>query len=473
MAIKFGTDGWRAIIADGYTFENVKICTQAIVDYLKARELDANGLIIGYDTRFGSEKFAFAVAEVAAGNGVPVMLCNKPAPTPVISYNIVNRECGAGVVVTASHNPSEWNGLKFKPGYGGSASLEIVEELERHISVVETTGEYSTTPLQKAKDNGLVELIDPDPPYLNHIAGLVGLENIRNASLNVVVDSMHGAGAGYIRTLIEGGSTRVFEIRADVNPSFPNMRQPEPIEQNLGPLAKKITEVNGDVGLATDGDADRLGIMDEDGNYISTLHTFSLICHHLLEGLGMQGPIVRSITMTNMIDKLGDLYGVPVLDTPVGFKYLGPVMMEENAIAAGEESGGYAFRGHIPERDGILSALFLLDMMVKTGKNPAELLTDLEDLVGSHFYNRMDIQFDEQERERILSRISSNSPDTLSDIVISEIDTRDGYRFILEDGSWALLRFSGTEPLLRIYAESSTTDMVESLIAECRNLVGV
>lgn len=473
MTIKFGTDGWRALIADDYTFENVRICAQAIVDYMKARELDANGLIIGYDTRFGSEKFANAVAEVAAGNGMPVMLCDKPAPTPVISYNLVNRECGAGIVITASHNPSEWNGLKFKPGYGGSASPEIVEELEHHISVVEATGEYSTTPLQNAKDNGLVELIDPDPPYMNHIAGLVGLKNIRNASLNIVVDSMHGAGAGYIKSLIEGGTTRVFEIRSDVNPSFPDMYQPEPIKQNLGPLKKEITEVNGDVGLATDGDADRLGVMDEDGNYVSTLHTFSLICHHLLEGLGMEGPIVRSITMTTMIDKLGDIYGVPVLDTPVGFKYLGPVMMEENAIAAGEESGGYAFRGHIPERDGILSALFLLDMMTKTGKNPTELLTDLEDKVGSHFYNRIDIEFEDQQRERILSRISSSNPATLSDIRVSEIDTRDGFRFILEDGSWALLRFSGTEPLLRIYAESSTQTILESLLMECRNLAGV
>ena len=474
MAIKFGTDGWRAIIADGYTFENVKICTQAIVDYLKARELDANGLIIGYDTRFGSEKFAFAVAEVAAGNSVPVMLCNKPAPTPVISYNIVNRECGAGVVVTASHNPSEWNGLKFKPGYGGSASLEIVEELERHISVVETTGEYSTTPLQKAKDNGLVELIDPDPPYLNHIAGLVGLENIRNASLNVVVDSMHGAGAGYIRTLIEGGSTRVFEIRADVNPSFPNMRQPEPIEQNLGPLAKKITEVNGDVGLATDGDADRLGIMDEDGNYISTLHTFSLICHHLLEGLGMQGPIVRSITMTNMIDKLGDLYGVPVLDTPVGFKYLGPVMMEENAIAAGEESGGYAFNNNMPERDGILSGLLLLEMMAVSGKSLSELIELLESKVGHHNYNRIDVKIQNDKKAQIIDRLISSPITSIGNKKILDFDNTDGFKYILDnEGSWLLIRFSGTEPLLRIYAECQNQNYTQNILNSAIDIMGI
>jgi phosphomannomutase len=302
---------------------------------------------------------------------------------------------------------------------------------------------------------------------------MVSLNEIRNAGLNVVVDSMHGAGSGYIAKILEGGSTKVFEIRSEVNPSFPDMIQPEPIDQNLDPLKLKISDANGDVGLATDGDADRLGLVDEKGSYISTLHTFALICQHMLDGLNMKGTLVKSITMSNMINKLGEIYDVPVIDTPVGFKYLGPVMMEEDAIAAGEESGGYAFRGHIPERDGILSALLILDMMVKTGKNPSELLDDLEEKVGNHFYARVDIEFHQDQREVILEALSNFNLPTLSGTTISEIDTRDGYRFVLTNGSWALIRFSGTEPLLRIYAESESLESVESLISACRDVVGI
>jgi len=473
MAIKFGTDGWRALIAEDYTFDNVRICSQAVCEYMKARNINDNGLIIGYDTRFGSDRFATAAAEVAAANGIPVVLCDRFSPTPVVSHNLVNRECGAGIVITASHNPGEWNGFKFKPGYGGSASPEIVEELEGYLSTLEKSGEFLRIPASEAIKGGLIEMINPEPSYMNHVAGMVGLQEIRNAGLNVVVDSMHGAGSGYLARLLEGGNTRVSEIRSNVNPSFPNMIQPEPIDRNLGPLKSAVGDMNGDIGIATDGDADRLGVIDEDGNYISTLHTFALICQHLIEGLGMEGALVRSITMTSMIDKLGEIHGIPVLDTPVGFKYLGPVMMEENAVAAGEESGGYAFRGHIPERDGILSALMLLDMMVKTGKNPGELLIDLEEKVGPHFYNRLDLGFQEDQRERIIQNIESTEPKCIANIPVSKIDTRDGFRYVLENGSWALIRFSGTEPLIRIYAEAGSAETVDALLKECCHIAGV
>ena len=473
MAIKFGTDGWRDLIADNFTFENVRLCSQAVANYMKSHNIHDSGIMIGYDTRFGSKDFASAVAEVLAGNEIPVLLCDRSAPTPVVSYNLVERECGAGVVITASHNPAEWNGFKFKPAYGGSASTDIVEELESEIEIIEKSRKYTSLVLQKGLDNGLIEMINPEPAYLNHIAGMVSLNEIRSAGLNVVVDSMHGSGSKYLSMILEGGSTRVFEIRSDINPSFPGMIQPEPIEQNLSLLKSKISDVNGDVGLATDGDADRLGLVDEDSNYISTLHTFALICLHMMEGLNMKGPLVRSITMTNMINKLGEIYDVPVLDTPVGFKHLGPVMMEEDAIAAGEESGGYAFRGHILERDGILSALFILDMMVKTGKNPSELLDHLDQKVGKHFYNRIDVPFNQNQKEAIIKRVSEFAPHALAGYKVFEIDTRDGYRFVLDNGSWALIRFSGTEPLLRIYAESESQESVESLISACRDITEI
>lgn len=473
MSIRFGTDGWRAKVEEDFTVENVKLCTQAVCNYLKSREIADNGLMVGYDTRLNSATFAEAVSEVAAGNSIPVILCDRPAPTPVVSYNLVRRDCAAGIVITASHNPSDWNGFKFKPGYGGSASEEILSDLETCLNNVLEQQQYLSIPISNAEKIGLVERVNPELLYLNHVAGLVDLQSIRNAGLNVVVDSMHGAGSGYIHQLLEGGTSHVTEIRNEMDPTFPGMKQPEPIDHNLEPLKEKIWHTNGDVGLATDGDADRLGLVDEDGNYISTLHTFALICQHILENLGMEGTLVRSITMTSMINKLGDLHKVPVIDTPVGFKHLGPVMIEEDAIAAGEESGGYAFRGHIPERDGILSALMILDMMVKTDKNPSELMLDLTDRVGPHHYNRIDLTFQPEEREELETRLAKAQPKRIADMTVKDIDTRDGYRYELENGYWGLIRFSGTEPLLRVYAESESLDSVNSILEECRDIVGV
>ena len=468
MAIKFGTDGWRAIIGKDYTFENVRICAQGVANYLKSNNYDYSGLIIGYDTRLNSEEFAKSVAEVIAGNNIPVILCDRPAPTPVVSYNLVQRECAAGIVITASHNPPNWNGFKFKPGYGGSASPDIVSKLEDFISDVEISQEISSISIKKGLDMGLIEKINPEPSYMNHIAGMVNLKLIRDSGLNVVIDSMHGAGANYISKLLEGGSTKTFEIRSEINTDFPGMSQPEPIESNLTPLKDKIIELNGDVGLATDGDADRLGLMDEEGTYISTLHTFALICNHLIRDLKMSGPIVKSITMTSMIEKLGDINKIPVINTPVGFKYLGPVMMEENAIAAGEESGGYGFQGHIPERDGILSGLMILNMMALTEKNPSELIIDLEEIVGPHYYSRIDTEFDPKNKVQIIKKVSSTHPKSIAGIPVVKIDDQDGYKFILQDNYWGLIRFSGTEPLMRIYAEGKDSKMVTGILSECQ-----
>ncbi len=471
MTIKFGTDGWRALMPEEFTIENVKICAQAVCNFMKDREIEENGLIIGYDTRLNSNIFAEAVAEVATGNQIPVILCDRPCPTPVLSYNLVSRECGAGVVITASHNSSEWNGFKFKPSYGGSASEAIISEIETYIFEVEKSQKISTMPIETADKMGMLEKLDPEPTYLNHIAELVNLNRIRNAGLNIAIDSMHGAGSKYLAKLIEGGSSRVEEIRGNPDPSFPGMIQPEPIEKNLEPLKKLLSHSNFDVGLATDGDADRLGLLDEEGNYISTLHTFALICKHLLENLGLKGPIIKSITMTNMINKLGKLHDIDVIDTPVGFKYLGPVMMEENAIAAGEESGGYGFTGHIPERDGLLSGLMILDMMSVTGLNPSDLLEELEKITGPYYFDRKDIAFKEQDREEKLSRISKPTFEHLGELKVLNTDTRDGLKLNLEENAWGIIRFSGTEPLIRLYAEATSPGQVKKIIQDCRMIV--
>ena len=473
MPIKFGTDGWRAVIAEDYTFHNVRLCAQGTAMLLKQHGLDSRGLAIGYDTRFASEDFAATVAEVSAGNGIKALLCDRAVPTPVLSYNLVARGAGGGAVITASHNPAQWNGFKYKPDYGGSASPEVVAELERYISKTEASGSITRMPLAEAEQKGLLELIDPEPSYLEHVAALVDLEAIRRAGLKILVDSMYGAGAGFFYDLLAGGSTTVIELHGEQNPAFPGMSQPEPLAHNLGELMSAVRDRSADIGLATDGDADRLGIVDERGRFITTLQTFALLCLHRLEVLGERGPLVRSITMTSMVDRLGETYGVPVFPTKVGFKYLGPVMMREDALAAGEESGGYAFRGSIPERDGILSGLMVLEMMTKTGKSVSELLGMLTDKVGPHHYDRWDLGFDEAERASILERVSSANRSTLAGMRVQDVDTQEGFRFLLDGGYWALIRFSGTEPLVRMYAEAESPETVTALLEDLRGIAGV
>ena len=473
MTIKFGTDGWRAIIADEFTFENVRLCAQGTAELIKSNASSSRGVVVGYDTRFLSAEFARAVAEVTTGNGIPTLLCDKPSPTPVISYGLVSRGASGGIIITASHNPANYNGFKYKPDYGGSASPEIVEELEQFIASAVDRKTINKMSLIEAERHGLLEIFDPEPEYLGHLAEIVDVQAIRNAGLNVVVDSMFGSGAGYLKKLLSGGSTRVMEIHSERNPRFPGISQPEPISNNLTELMETVQDHNFDIGIATDGDGDRLGVVDDNGNFVTTLHTFALLCFHLLENLEQRGPLVRSITMTSMIDRLAELYDVPMFDTPVGFKYLGPVMMAENALAAGEESGGYAFRGNVPERDGILSGLLLLDMMVKTQLNPSELLDQLSRKVGPYFYDRWDVPFCSNQRSGLEERLKASNPLKLAGKEIVNVDHRDGVRFVLETGYWGLVRFSGTEPLLRIYAEGESLEEVAALLGEIHALTGL
>jgi alpha-D-glucose phosphate-specific phosphoglucomutase len=470
--IKFGTDGWRGVIARDFTFDNVRVCAQAVAEYLKQAGLDKQGLIIGYDTRFASEDFASAAAEVAAGNGIKAYLCNKATPTPIISFGTMARKAGGAIIITASHNPATWNGFKYKTKDGAGAPDEVTAEIEKNISRILNTKKVELMPLDDALKQSLVEYLDLAPLYLQHIAGSVDLDGLRQARLKVVVDSMYGAGAGYLKSLLSGGAIEVVEINNERNPLFPGIR-PEPIAANLEKLSATIKEQGADVGLATDGDADRIGIMDENGVFLTTLQVFALLCLYLLEVRGERGTIVKTITTTSMLYRLGEMFDVPVRETPVGFKYVAPIMMDENALVGGEESGGYGFRGHAPERDGILAALYFLDLMAKTGKTPSQLIDYLYSKVGPHHFNRVDIEFPEPERQAIIERITKNPPADIDGVKVEKFDTFDGYRFTLADTSWLLIRFSGTEPLLRTYAESSTPTRVEKLLKLGRKLAGV
>jgi alpha-D-glucose phosphate-specific phosphoglucomutase len=470
--IKFGTDGWRGIIAEDFTFDNVRTCAQAVANYLLDHGIASQGLLVGYDTRFGSEDFAAAVAEVVAANGIRVYLNPKATPTPMISYAIVAKGVAGGVIITASHNPARWNGFKYKPEYGGSASPEVVAEIESHIQQILSSGEIKHLPLADGLKQRLIEYYDPAPIYLSHVAELVDFERIRQAGLRVAVDSMYGSGAGYLKELLSGGSTEVIEINAERNPLFPGI-QPEPIAQNLTRLSTLVREIKANVGLATDGDADRIGPLDENGTFITPLQVFALLALYLLEVRGERGAIVKSITTTDMVYRLGELFSVPVHETLVGFKYLGPLMIAENALIGGEESGGFGFRGHIPERDGILAGLYLLDFMVSMNKKPSELIEYLYDKVGPHYYERTDFHFPSEEQETIVQRLDQLKPSQIDNAEVTNIDTSDGFRFRLSDGSWLLIRLSGTEPLLRIYAESDSIAHVERLLEAGRKLASI
>ncbi len=469
--IKFGTDGWRGLIARDFTFENVARCAQGIAAYLREQDDASQGLVVGYDTRFGSRQFAECVAEVAAGNGVPVILADRPGPTPVVSYQVLVRKAAGGVMITASHNPPLWNGIKFKPPYAGSATPEVTDALEAYISALGTDSPNSM-PLDEARSQGLVQDCNPMSDYTAHLESLLDVSAVRSSGVKVLVDNMYGAGSGYFSAILHGGTTSVTEMHAEINPAFPGMGQPEPIEKNLGQLMAAVPATGAHVGIALDGDADRLGVVDEQGVFLTPLHAFALLALYLLEVEGKRGTLVKSLTNTAMTYRLGELYGVDVQETKVGFKYISPLLMDPGALIGGEESGGYGFRDHIPERDGVLSGLYFLSLMAKLGKTPSELVDYLYDKVGPHHYHRLDAPFSPADRTSILQKLESASVDQLGGLVVTGSDYIDGRRYLF-DNAWVVVRFSGTEPLLRIYAEAESPDKVQEILKATTTFLGI
>jgi alpha-D-glucose phosphate-specific phosphoglucomutase len=469
--IKFGTDGWRAIIAEDFTFDNVRVCAQATALYLKRAGLAQRGCVVGYDTRFQSDNFAAAVAEVLAANDIRVFLADSPAPTPVVGYAILTHKAGGSIVITSSHNPAVYNGFKFRTEDGASAPPEILSQIEELIDAA-YGHDVPRLPLDEAKSRGLVQMFDPKPPYIEHLGKLLDFKRLQNSGLRVVVDPMHGAGRGYIRDVLSGGTTDVHEIRGDINPAFPGMHNPEPIARNLELTQTTVRDLGAQVALCTDGDADRIGVLDGNGDFVNQLETYALLAYYLLEVRGERGAMVKSVTTTSMIWKLGKLYDVPVYETGVGFKYLGPKMMETNALIAGEESGGFAFRGHLPERDGVLSGLYILDLMAQRAKDLPGLIAELFAKVGQHYYDRIDITMTPADRDRIAALLPTLQPKQIAGLAVESCDRTDGLRFMLPDGAWALIRLSGTEPLMRIYTEVLDKTQVQPVLQAVRELTG-
>lgn len=473
-AIRFGTDGWRAVIGDDYTVANVRLLTQAVAQHWLTAQPEAaeRGLVVAYDTRFNAEMFAAAAAEVLVGNGIPVALADVPTPTPVFAHAIVNRRAGGGITLTASHNPFDYQGYKVRSGYGGATPPEELAEIEEIVSTLHPRDVRSLS-LAEAQSQGLHEQFDPAPAYLAHISKLLDLEGLRAWDGTLVVDAMYGAGCDWFSNILQGGSLRVFDLHNRRNPMFPNMHNPEPIPGNLQDLFSLVPRMGARLGLATDGDADRLGACDEKGEFLNQLTVMSLLALYLLEVRGQRGPIVKTFTSSSMLNRLGEHFNVPVHETPVGFKFVAPKMLETDALLGGEESGGYAFRGHVPERDGILAGLFLLDYVVQSGRAPTDLVEHLFSLVGPHCYDRLDLDFPQEERENITARMQAHVPTKIANGEVVARRTEDGFHYTLRDGAWVCVRFSGTEPIMRIYAEADSPERVQALIQVARALAGV
>jgi phosphomannomutase len=468
--IRFGTDGWRGIVGDDFTYAAVRRCAQGTAEYLRSRAADPLA-VVGYDCRFASEEFASEVARVLAANRVRSLLFDRPSPTQVASWTVIERRATGAAVVTASHNPYLFNGLKYKPETGSSAPDDVIADLERRINAVDG----DVVP-RSAPDDPLIERFDPRPGYVAQLRRMVDVDAIRGAGLRIAHECMYGSAYGYLVDLLGGAATSVTELHGERNPFFGGVN-PEPIPPNLGQALATMRAGGFDLCVATDGDADRVGIIDETGRFINQLQVYALLMRYLVELRGWRGPVVKSINMTSMADRLGERYGVPVYEVPVGFKSIAPKMIETGAVLGGEESGGYAIRGHIPERDGILGGLFFADMIVKEGRPLSEILRALEADLGEHAYARHDIRLPRDsyptERRRVLETLAANSPRQVAGVAVERVRDDDGFKFFLRDGSWVLLRASGTEPLIRVYSEAASPEAVQARLTALEDIVGI
>ncbi len=475
MPINFGTDGWRAVISDTFTFHNLRNVAQAIADAIASgswengfEELQAENkqtVVIGFDTRFLSDRYAADVARVLAANGFRVNLAQSDAPTPAISYAVRHLGAIAGIMITASHNAPRYNGVKLKAYYGGSATAEQCRKVEVFLNHNEERARGpNLMDFETARQNGLIQRINPIPAYGEHLRTLIDFDAIAENPQRVVVDSMYGSGRGVIKGFLQGSGCEVQEIRGEMNPGFGGIH-PEPIRKHLGALAGAISTHMGDFGLATDGDADRIGAMDEEGRFIDPHKIMALALKYLVEERGWRGAVVRTVSTTCMIDRLARQYGLSVYETPVGFNYIAEYMLKEDILIGGEESGGMSIRGHIPEGDGILMGLLLIEIVAKWRRPLSELVDQLVQEAGPSYYKRLDLTLNRPvSKDKMKQTLLDNKPAKIGGFPVAEIGSLDGIKYILEDGSWLLIRPSGTEPVLRVYTEGRSAEVMEALI---------
>lgn len=474
MPIHFGTDGWRAVISDTFTFSNLRLVTQAIADALVADRSNTGALpenerprvVVGFDTRFLSDRYAQEVARVMAANGFEAHLAQSDCPTPAISFAVKHLKAEAGVMITASHNAPRYSGVKLKSSNGASAPREQCRRVEVYLNDNEIRSRGpNQMDLETALSRGLIKSFNPIPAYYDHLRTLIDFDAIAANPLHIVVDSMYGSGRGVIKGILQGTGCEVHEIRGEMNPGFGGVH-PEPILKYLGPLVGAIAQGRGALGLVTDGDADRIGAMDERGNFIDPHKIMALSFKYLVETRGLRGAAVRTVSTTRMIDRLANKYGLPVHETPVGFNHIADLMLSEDVLIGGEESGGISFKGHIPEGDGILMALLLVEIVASQGGSLYELVRDLLAEVGPADYARTDLRLKRPvEKDVMTMRLAQEAPAAIGGEAVVDVQTVDGCKYILADDSWLLIRPSGTEPVLRVYAEGRSPEMVKALLA--------
>ncbi len=475
MTIHFGTDGWRAVISDTFTFANLRQVAQAIADAVASEDWingtpldhtpDPKKIVVGFDTRFLSDRYATEVARVLAANGYQVFLAQADAPTPVISHAVSNLNAIAGVMITASHNAPRYNGIKLKSAYGGSALPEQCRKVEVYLNDNEQRARGpNLMDLDQARSLKLIQRFNPIPVYYEHLRKLIDCDVIAENPQRFVIDSMYGSGRGVIRGFLQGSGCEITEIRGEMNPGFGGVH-PEPIGRYLGSLAGAIGAGMGSFGIATDGDADRIGAMDERSNFVDPHKIMSLALRYLVEKRGLTGSVVRTVSTTRMIDRLAKKYGLTVHETPVGFNHIADYMMKEKVLIGGEESGGIAFHGHIPEGDGVIMGLLIVEMVAEAKTTLFEMVEDLQKEVGPVFYERIDLRLKYPvAKDRMVAKLVEEPPASLGGEKLVEVSTMDGVKYIFADDSWLLIRPSGTEPVLRVYAEGRSADMVKELL---------
>ena len=463
---KFGTDGWRGVISDDFTFENVRIVAQAIANYLltKGKMSDKLEVVVGYDNRFLAERFAEIIAEVLALSGVKAYLSEKSCPSQTVSFTVKKKRLSGGVMVTASHNPPQFCGIKFKAPYGGSATEEITKEIEKNL--------YKPLPARRPTPNDVVGE-DITSPYLRRLKSLIDLELIKDKRLRIIAEPMFGVANGYLAEVLKETKCRVITLHNYRDVLFGGLN-PEPIEKNLRELKERVKKERADVGLATDGDADRIGVVDERGDYLPPHQVFPLLLLYLVKEKGWRGKVVQTISLGYLSERIAKKFNLEWKEVPIGFKYVADVMLKERVIIGGEESGGYGYQGYIPERDGILSSLFFVEMLAKTKKKLSTLGREMESEFGKSYFLRKDYRIEDIKigsKKRFVEKLLSSAPRELLGIKVKKIKAYDGIEYILEDDSWLLLRPSGTEPILRTYAESNNFKKTEKLLKIGREIV--
>jgi phosphomannomutase len=465
--IKFGTDGWRAVIADDFTFDNVRRVAGAIACYVLKHEDPSRGLVVGYDTRFGSPRFARAAAEVLAGAGIPIRLANDFTPTPAVSFAVKSTGSAGGVVITSSHNPWNWNGVKFKAKFGGSATPAIMKIIEQEASA-------------GAMPNGgqaAIEEVDLKPAYIRAICKFADLDSISRAGFKFAVDSMYGSGRGILPQIFGEHEIDFVAIRQDLNPLFPDIN-PEPIEPHVRMLQQTVVNEHCHAGFATDGDADRIGAVAEDGSFVDSHKIFSVLLDWILQRKQWPGEVVRAFNTTRMLDRIAARHGRKLNECSIGFKHIADLMMKREIVIGGEESGGIGYSRYLPERDGILNSLLLANVMAEEQKPLGELVARLQKEYGPHFYGRRDLHIPDEVKFGAIERAGSEATKRLGKYGVVKKEGLDGIKFFLDapnDGNgaeaWVLFRASGTEPLLRIYAEAASAELVQEVLASAEAFV--